>query len=51
MIDAIEARDVESADRLAHEHTRQFHDRFMNFMRARYEDDFVFEGLKPVSGT
>ncbi|WP_209424698.1 GntR family transcriptional regulator [Pararhodobacter sp. SW119] len=43
MIDAIRARDVEEADRLAHKHTLQFHDGFLNFMRARYDDGFVFD--------
>lgn len=47
MIDAIREKNVEKADILAHDHTRQFHDRFMNFLRARYEDDFTFE--KPLS--
>ncbi len=42
MIDAIEAGDVERADKLAHSHTRQFHDRFMNFLQASYDDDFNF---------
>ncbi len=43
MIDMIAARDVEGADRLAHAHTRQFHDRFMRFLRTSYVDDFPFE--------
>ncbi|MCV2867452.1 GntR family transcriptional regulator [Defluviimonas sp. WL0002] len=47
MIEAIREKDVERADILAHDHTRQFHDRFMNFLRARYDDDFTFE--KPLS--
>jgi len=46
--DAIQMQDVELADRLAHAHTRQFHDRFMNFMRANYIDDFDFEGFSPI---
>lgn len=40
MIAAIEARDVERADALAHAHTRKFHDRFVDFLRPRYEEDF-----------
>ena len=36
------------ADKLAHDHTRQFHDRFMNFMRANYIDDFNFENFEPI---
>ena len=43
MIEAIRSHDVEEADRLAHNHTLQFHERFLNFMRARYDDDFCFE--------
>jgi len=42
MISAIEARDVALADQLAHHHTRQFHDRFVDFMSAKYSDDFDF---------
>ena len=38
MIEAIRRQDVEEADRIAHAHTRQFHDRFMGFFVARYED-------------
>ncbi|MDD9730723.1 GntR family transcriptional regulator [Mameliella sp. AT18] len=51
MIDAIEKRDISLADRLAHEHTRQFHNRFMEFLRARYDDDFEFELETPISGS
>lgn len=43
MIDAIERRDVEAADRLAHEHTALFHDRFFEYLRAKYQDDFQFQ--------
>lgn len=43
MIEAIRDKDVERADRLAHDHTRQFHDRFMNFLCARYDDEFSFD--------
>lgn len=42
MIEAIQAKDVEVADRIAHEHTRQFHDRFVAFMSARYSSEFDF---------
>jgi DNA-binding GntR family transcriptional regulator len=45
IIEAIRRQDVLEADRLAHEHTRQFHDRFINFLKARYDDDFDFEKL------
>lgn len=34
IVDAIKEMDADRADRLAHQHTRQFHDRFMHFMRA-----------------
>jgi len=43
MIDAIRDRDVARADRLAHEHTRQFHRRFVEFLSAQYSDDFDFQ--------
>ncbi|MEY3083312.1 MAG: hypothetical protein RJA94_3297 [Pseudomonadota bacterium] len=36
MIRAIRARDVARADRLAHDHSRQFRDRFLDFLRANY---------------
>ena len=36
MIEAIRDRDVDRADRLAHEHSRQFRDRFLAFLRANY---------------
>jgi len=48
IIDAIQAQEVELADKLAHDHTRQFHDRFMNFMRANYIDDFNFENFESI---
>lgn len=43
MIDAIEQQDVDAADRLAHEHTALFHDRFFEFLRAKYETEFEFD--------
>jgi DNA-binding GntR family transcriptional regulator len=43
MVEAIAAGDVETADRLAHAHTRQFHDRFLLFMKASYATDFQFD--------
>jgi DNA-binding GntR family transcriptional regulator len=49
IIKAIQNQDVKLADSLAHAHTRQFHDRFLNFMRASYFDDFDFEGFEPIS--
>lgn len=36
MIDAIRARDVERADRLAQVHSRQFRDNFLDFLRMNY---------------
>ncbi|WP_050577639.1 MULTISPECIES: GntR family transcriptional regulator [Sinorhizobium] len=36
MLEAIRNRDVERADELAHAHTRQFQDNFINFMRENY---------------
>ena len=39
MIAAIEARDVERADQLAHAHTRQFRDNFIRFMSENYATD------------
>lgn len=41
MIAAIETRDVERADRLAHGHTRQFRDNFIDFMRENYATEMV----------
>jgi len=36
MLEAIRARDLEQADRLAHAHTRQFRDNFIRFMAQNY---------------
>lgn len=36
MIEAIHMRDVERADKLAHIHTRQFRDNFLNFLSKSY---------------
>jgi len=43
MILAIRNRDVHNADRLAHEHTKTFHDRFVDSLKAHYLDDFDFD--------
>jgi len=43
IVDAIRSMDVDLADKLAHRHTRQFHDRFMNFMRANYVNDLKLD--------
>jgi DNA-binding GntR family transcriptional regulator len=39
MLAAIKDRNVELADRLAHDHTRQFRDNFINFMKENYTTD------------
>lgn len=36
MLEAVRARDVELADQLAHAHTRQFRDNFVQFLNANY---------------
>ncbi len=36
MVDAIKAVDESRADQLAHEHTRMFHERLIDFMRVNY---------------
>lgn len=36
MLDAIRARDVERADALAHAHTRQFQDNFLDFLKENH---------------
>ena len=36
MLEAIRARDIEKADALAHDHTRQFRDNFIDFMKENY---------------
>lgn len=43
MVKVIRNRDVAAADRLAHAHTRHFHNRFMEFLSAKYSDDFDFD--------
>ncbi len=35
-LDAVRARDVERADHLAHAHTRQFRDNFVDFLKTNY---------------
>lgn len=39
MLEAIRNRDVERADALAHDHTRQFQDNFFRFMQENYTAD------------
>ena len=41
MLAAIKAKDVERADKLAHDHTRQFRDSFIAFMKANYATDIA----------
>ncbi|MDE2446986.1 MAG: GntR family transcriptional regulator, partial [Alphaproteobacteria bacterium] len=42
MIAAIRARDVERADQLAHFHSRQLRDNFLDFLRKSYASDIKF---------
>jgi DNA-binding GntR family transcriptional regulator len=46
MLEAIKAKDVERADELAHAHTRQFQDNFINFMRENYTTDVTLGSLQ-----
>ena len=46
MIAAIKAKDVERADALAHAHTRQFRDNFIDFMKENYATDIALGGIK-----
>jgi DNA-binding GntR family transcriptional regulator len=46
MLDAIKAKNVELADELAHAHTRQFQDNFINFMRENYTTDVTLGSLQ-----
>lgn len=48
MLDAIRARDVERADRLAHAHTRQFQDNFIEFMKHNYLKNVQMPAPKPA---
>jgi len=45
MLDAIKAKDVERADELAHAHTRQFQNNFIDFMRENYATDVTLKSL------
>ncbi len=42
-LEAIEARDVEAADAIAHEHTLKFHDRFLEALKGQIDNDFSIE--------
>lgn len=46
MLEAIRAKDVELADELAHAHTRQFQDNFMNFLRKNYTTDMPLTSVR-----
>jgi len=46
MLNAIRDKDVELADELAHAHTRQFQDNFINFMRENYTTDVALGPLR-----
>ena len=41
LLAAIKAKDVERADKLAHDHTRQFRDNFIEFMKENYATDMA----------
>jgi DNA-binding GntR family transcriptional regulator len=41
LLAAIKAKDVERADKLAHDHTRQFRDNFIAFMKKNYATDMA----------
>lgn len=45
MLEAIRARDVETADRLAHDHTRQFRDNFLSYMTENYSREMPIKPL------
>ncbi|EJT02412.1 GntR family transcriptional regulator [Rhizobium sp. CCGE 510] len=46
MLDAIKEKNVDLADELAHAHTRQFQDNFINFMRENYTTDVALGPLR-----
>ena len=43
MVEAIRQQDEHRADRLAHDHSRLFHDRLLEFMSVEYIEDFDIE--------
>ena len=49
MIAAIRAKDADRADELAHLHTRQFRDNFIDFMKENYTTDIAL-GQKRAAG-
>jgi DNA-binding GntR family transcriptional regulator len=46
MLEAIKDRNVDLADELAHAHTRQFQENFINFMRENYATEVALGPLK-----
>lgn len=46
MLDAIRDKNVDLADELAHAHTRQFQENFINFMRENYTTDVTLGPLR-----
>jgi DNA-binding GntR family transcriptional regulator len=48
MLKAIRNKNVERADELAHAHTRQFQDNFIDFMRENYTNDISLAPLTPA---
>ncbi|MEZ5811927.1 MAG: GntR family transcriptional regulator [Rhizobiaceae bacterium] len=46
MLGAIEARNADLADELAHAHTRQFQDQFIRFLRENYSFEIALTPLK-----
>lgn len=46
MLNAVKDKNVELADELAHAHTRQFQDNFINFMRENYTTDVALGPLR-----
>lgn len=47
MLEAIRDQDVERADRLAHDHTRQFRDNFIRFLKENYTQTVSLEDPVP----
>ncbi|WP_442219927.1 GntR family transcriptional regulator [Rhizobium sp. 2YAF20] len=43
---SLKAKDVDLADELAHAHTRQFRDNFIDFMRENYTTDVTLGTVK-----
>jgi DNA-binding GntR family transcriptional regulator len=46
MLAAIKAKDVEQADALAHAHTRQFRDNFIDFMKENYTSEVALNQIR-----